>query len=252
MTHHFPPEAHETVIVFTGGDPTAAGGLAGLPDDAFVIAADSGLHHALAFERRVDLAVGDFDSVDPDALAAAEQAGVVVERHPSAKDRTDLELALDRAVSKRPSRIVVIGGHGGRLDHLVANLMVLASVSGRVRTVEARLGPARAFVVRDTAELTGTPGDLVTLLAVHGPAEGVVTEGLLYPLRSETLPAGSTRGVSNELTASTAQVRVTAGVLLVIQPGERGSHFDRPGHIDNKQHLDRHHQGEPDATSPSP
>jgi thiamine pyrophosphokinase len=245
MTHNPTPEAHETVIVFTGGDPMAAGDLAGLPDDAFVIAADSGLHHALAFERRVDLAVGDFDSVDPGALAAAEQAGVVVERHPSAKDRTDLELALDRALSKNPSRVVVVGGHGGRLDHLVANLMVLASGSYGSATVEARVGPGRAYVVRRSVELIGEPGDLVTLLAVHGPAEGVVTEGLLYPLRNETLAAGSTRGVSNELAAPTAHVRVAAGVLLVIQPGGRGLHFDR------RHRFDHHQEGDPDATSPS-
>ena len=45
--------------------------------------------------------------------------------------------------------------------------------------------------------LEGEPGELVTLVAVNGPAEGVTTEGLAYPLRGETLEPGSSRGVSN-------------------------------------------------------
>ena len=63
----------------------------------------------------------------PAALATADGHGHPVERHPAAKDATDLELALDAAISRRPGRIHVLGGHGGRLDHLLANALVLAA-----------------------------------------------------------------------------------------------------------------------------
>ena len=59
----------------------------------------------------------------------------------------------------------------------------------------------------------------ISLLPLHGPAHGVVTAGLKYPLHKETLYPGSTRGVSNEFSEGTAEVRLSDGILLAVQPG---------------------------------
>jgi thiamine pyrophosphokinase len=217
------PPDRRVVVVCTAGD-AAEVIEPDLPPDAFVIAADSGVELAQAFGWPVDLAVGDFDSVAPQALAAAEAAGAQVERHPAAKDATDLELALEAAASRRPDEIVVVGGAAGRLDHLVAGLLALAGDACADVAVRACLGPARIHVVRSRTTLNGRPGELVTLLAVHGPADGVTTGGLLYPLRGETLHPGSTRGVSNEMTSTDATVDVASGVVLAVLPGELGTH----------------------------
>jgi thiamine pyrophosphokinase len=220
-------ESSTTVVVVTGGDPLDGVDLPALPDDAIVVAADSGVDRAEALGLRVDVAVGDFDSVTRGGLDRAERLGAKVERHPEAKDATDLELALDVARSLGPRRVVVLGGHGGRLDHLLANALLLAQPALVDVDVVAQMGAARVTVVRRRAELHGRAGDLVTLLPLHGPAEGVVTEGLLYPLRDEDLLPGSTRGVSNELVATTAVVTVRAGTLLAVQPGLAGTHHLR-------------------------
>jgi len=221
------PGAIDSVIVVTGGDPVDPAHLDELPAGAFVIAADSGIEHALAAGLHIDVAVGDFDSVAPSALQAAADAGAVVERHPEAKDETDLELALDAAAARGATRVYVLGGHGGRLDHLLANALLLASPRYAHLSLVARMGAARVTVVRDEATLAGSVGDLVTLLAVGGPADGVTTEGMRFPLRAETLHPGSTRGVSNELSLPVATVRVATGVLLAVQPGQTGTHHTR-------------------------
>jgi thiamine pyrophosphokinase len=166
----------------------------------------------------VDVVVGDLDSADPEAVAAATAEGAVVERHAAAKDATDLELALAAARDRDCSRAVVVGGHGGRLDHFVANVLLLASPELSALTIEARLADARVLVVRDTVELRGSPGELCSLLAVGGAAHGVRTEGLKFPLRGETLYPGSTRGVSNEFVDDDAVVSLDEGVLLVVLP----------------------------------
>jgi thiamine pyrophosphokinase len=221
------PSANGTIVVVTGGDPVPAAVLARVPSDAFVIAVDSGIEHAQALGLPIGLAIGDMDSVAPGALEGAVLAGAAVERHPVAKDATDLELALDAALARQPRCIHVLGGHGGRLDHLLANALLLASPRYASVELHAHMGDAHITVVRDRATLQGARGELVTLLAVGGPVEAVHTEGLLYPLRGEDLQPGSTRGVSNELAQDPATVQIERGVLLVVQPGAAGTHHQR-------------------------
>jgi thiamine pyrophosphokinase len=189
-----------------------------LPENALVICADSGLESAETLGLRPDLIVGDLDSVDPVALAAARAAGVEVEQHPVDKDATDLELALAAARERGAERVVVVsGGPGERIDHFVAELALLASDGG---PAEALVGGARIQVLRGpaSADVSGEPGGLVSLVTARGDARGVTTHGLRWPLEGETLRFGTTRGVSNELVGERATVMVAAGVLLVIQP----------------------------------
>ncbi|MEO6318539.1 MAG: thiamine diphosphokinase [Acidimicrobiales bacterium] len=213
------PGASNTVVVVTGGDPVDPTHLRDLPPGARVVAADSGIDHAHALGLVVDLAIGDFDSVSAEGLLRAHDDGATMERHPTAKDATDLELALDAALSFGPSHIHVLGGHGGRLDHLLANALLLGSPTYAAALITAQMGAARVTIVWERAELHGPLGDTVSLLPLHGRATGVRTTGLLYPLVDEDLLPGSSRGISNELVDEHARVTVTAGVLAAIQPG---------------------------------
>jgi thiamine pyrophosphokinase len=167
----------------------------------------------------VTVAVGDFDSASPEAVAAVENAGIRIERHPAEKDATDLELALDTALALEPSGILVLAGVGDRLDHLLSALLLLGSERYASVRLDARIGGAQAHVIRGEREFQGTPGELVSLFPLGGPAEGVSTEGLAYPLRGETLDPGSSRGVSNELVGESARVSVETGTLLAVRPG---------------------------------
>jgi len=221
--------AADTIVIVGGGGPPSGGGARQLAAgaDATVIAADSGLEPALKLGLDVSAVVGDMDSVDPAVLAAAEAAGIPLQRHPEAKDATDLDLALDAALARRPKRIVVVTGTGDRLDHTLSLAQLLASPRTAGIDVEAWIGDAHLSVVRHLTVLRGEPGELVSLVPLHGPALGIVTDGLLYPLRDEDLAVGSTRGVSNELAAPEASVRLRAGVLVAVQPGIAGTHWRR-------------------------
>jgi thiamine pyrophosphokinase len=210
--------SEEVVVVVSGGEPPDPRAASAAPLGAPVVAADKGLEHALSLGLDVTLAVGDFDSASPEAVTVAESAGVRIERHPEEKDATDLELALDAAAALGPRRILVLAGEGGRLDHQLSTLLLLASDRYAPVEVDALVGPTRVHVVRGARTLEGTPGELVSLLAVGGAAEGVTTEGLEYPLRGETLEAGTSRGISNVFAADTARVSVENGVLLALRP----------------------------------
>ena len=156
--------SEEIVVVVSGGAPPVPRAALEVPLGAPVIAADEGLEHALALGLEVTVAVGDFDSASPEAVAVAEASETRVERHPPDKDATDLELALDLAATMSPARILVLAGDGGRLDHLLASLLLLGSDRYAGSQVDAFIGGARVHVIRAERSLEGTPGELVSLL----------------------------------------------------------------------------------------
>jgi thiamine pyrophosphokinase len=209
----------ETVVVVSGGGAPASHAARRVPLGALVIAADDGLEHALTLGLDVTVAVGDFDSASPEAVAAAEASGVRIERHPPEKDATDLELALDVAAGMQPDRILVLGSGSGRLDHLLSLVLLLASSRYAGPQIDAVLDDTIVHVVRSARELDGVPGEVVTLLPAHGPAYGVRTQGLAFPLDGETLEPGSSRGVSNVVTDARVRIEVGYGVLLAFRPG---------------------------------
>ncbi len=206
-------------FVIAGGDaPTALErAVVGRSPD-LVIAADSGVGHALALDLAPDVVVGDLDSADPADVERAAAGGARVDRHPADKDMTDLELALRAARDLGAGSVTVLGAGGGRLDHLLANVMLVAHDAFAALAIDVVAGDAVVTVVRGTRTLDGPVGSVVTLLPVGGIAHGVSTTGLRWALAGDDLVPASTRGVSNELADPPATVTVTRGVVLAVQP----------------------------------
>lgn len=190
-----------------------------------VIAADGG---ALALERwgiTPNLVVGDFDSLGRDRAAALGAQGATVVPFPAEKAESDLELAMRFAFESGADDIVILGAFGGRLDHALANVLLLADPAYRgwsVRAVQGRT-QVRAVHGGKRASLGGPRGSIVTLLPVTGDAKGVRTEGLRYALAGDTLRLGRSRGLSNEVTSTPASVSLEHGVLLVIEVNGGGA-----------------------------
>lgn len=187
------------------------------PDD-YTIAADGGARHCAALGLRPAVLVGDLDSITPELLADYEKAGVAIERHPPRKDETDLELAVRRAVADGAGEILLLGALGGRLDQTLANLLLPARADWPVPILLAD-GTQLARVLRggETVTLAGAPGDTVSAVPLSAEVTGITYSGLEYPLTNATLRLGSTQGVSNRMAGESATIRVTSGILLVVQ-----------------------------------
>ncbi len=205
------PARHALIV--TGGPLPR--GLGSLPDADLVIAADEGIDNAQRLGLSVDLLVGDLDS----ASDGAEDRARAVERHPVDKDETDLELALAAALDAGATSATVVVTVGGRADHALGNLLVLAGERWAALSIDVRIDGARAWVVRDQVRLDGNADDLVSLLAVGGPATGVTTTGLAWPLVDAALEPGVGLGLSNRMTGAAASVSVSSGVVVVMAPG---------------------------------
>ena len=180
-----------------------------------IICADGGANMAMSHGWHPDVLVGDMDSVAPTILAELESSGCAVMHHSPRKDETDLELALTEAVKRGATDIVVLGATGGRVDHTIANVMLLSMPVLVGRRVMILAGDTEIALIRDVGRVRGCPGDTVSLIPICGDARGVTTEGLEWQLNEGTLAFGYARGVSNVLIAPVASISVSGGFLLV-------------------------------------
>jgi thiamine pyrophosphokinase len=191
-----------------------------------IVAADGGALPLLRIGILPALVIGDLDSLDSAELIAR---GVELRQFPRAKDETDLELALLYVVDRGATAIDVLGALGGRWDHTLANVAMLAMPELRGRQVRLLDDQQALFVVRDAVELHGQHGDTLSLIPLTDTVHGITTRGLLYPLNDATLQYERARGISNVLLDSPGRVEVREGLLLVVQHDDGGAHQWRGG-----------------------
>lgn len=182
-----------------------------IPPDALIIAVDGGYTQLTRWGIRPHLALGDFDS-----LGYIPQ-DVPIIRHPPEKDDTDLLLAVREGLSRHSHRFLIYGGLGGRLDHTLGNIHILAYLARRAHPAYL-LGGQTAVAVIEDGQLTFPPAHTgtLTVLAWGGDAAGVDLTGLRYPLHNAPMTCDYPLGVSNEFLGVEATVRVARGALLVI------------------------------------
>ncbi len=190
-------------------------------ENTLIICADGGGEAALAWEIKPDLLIGDMDSINPTTLEILQkQPELEVRRLPVEKDETDLEMGLYAALERGATEITIIGGLGGRLDHTLGNLYLLAAPQLQQTGLKLRILGQREeiFLLRagEKRAIEGQPGELLSLFPFAGDATGVSTANLYYPLDNETLLFGPTRGISNVFTASSAQISLENGLLLIV------------------------------------
>jgi len=179
------------------------------------IAADRGLEAFAAAGIVPNLLLGDMDSVSETVLSCMEKR-TEIDRLPCIKDDTDGVHALDVAVERGAKEITLLGALGGRMDHALANLMLL--VRAHRKGVKAQILSERERIWRAEGRevLRGAKGDTVSLLPL-GEAKGVSLTGFFYPLCDQNLQSDYPLGISNIVTQDEAVICVREGDLLVFQ-----------------------------------
>ena len=205
------------IVIFANGElPNAAAALSLVQPSDTIVCADGGVRQALALGLKPQVIIGDLDSLEPAEHQSALALGALVQQHPHDKNETDLELAIRYAVDRAPSSILIVAGLGRRLDQTVGNIALLSASDIADLDVRMDDGVEEVFFCRQQAEVRGQPGDIVSLVPWGSAVEGVSTQRLRWPLHEETLYPDKTRGISNEMLEATAQVSISAGLLLVI------------------------------------
>ena len=203
------------IIIFANGDlPDKEKARALLREHDFIIAADGGTRHALALGLTPNVIVGDLDSLPSNFEPSTFNGEIVL--YPKDKNETDLELAIQHALTLNSKEIIILAALGGRLDQTLGNIALISNLQPSICNLQLNDGIEEIFFCRDSCEINGTPNDLVSLIPWQGEVIGIVTSGLKWPLQNETLYPHKTRGISNEMIGETAAVQIKSGLLLIV------------------------------------
>ncbi len=197
------------ILILANGSEPSSGLLGSLRKkcDRF-LAADGGGDTALRLGIRPDTVIGDLDSF----RSGREFDGELI-RDPD-QETNDLEKALAHARSLNATRVDVLGATGKRLDHTLKNLSVLQQFDPFFETLIFFDDQSLTRILPRDFSITLPPEHLVSLFPLSGKVEGIVTEGLRYPLSDEPLENGRRDGSSNETLQGPVRIRHRSGCLL--------------------------------------
>lgn len=187
---------------------------------ALLIAADSGMDFFYRNGIQPDVIVGDFDSVQPDVLAYYKKQSKIefCELNPI-KDDTDTEFAIRLAIARGAEKIMILGGTGSRLDHVLGNIELLGIGLEHKVAIELLDAHNRIRMIEQGLTLLKSEqfGTYVSLIPYTSEVEGLSLCGFKYPLTNYCLKGFCSLGVSNEITDEEAVITFDKGTLLVIE-----------------------------------
>lgn len=182
-----------------------------IPDGAYIIAADAGLSYLERFGITPDLIVGDFDS-----LGRIPEGKNVLAQSPE-KDDTDMMIAVKEALKRGADTILIYGGMGGRLDHVLANLQTLSYIADNgARGYLIGCGTVCTVIKNGGLAFSSDMQGIISVFCHGSTAKGVTLSGLKYPLTDYTLTCSIPIGVSNEFTGKKSSVFVREGSIIVM------------------------------------
>ena len=201
-------------ILFANGEIAKDTALEINPSD-YLIAVDGGLRHLDQLNLTPNLLIGDLDSVHSVALQKAEAAGVEILRFPVEKDESDLELAALEALRRGFSELLITGTSGGRIDHILACLAILALPD--LQKVKAKIadGKSTVYYIKECFELETEIGDLISLQAWGEGVDGLSTTGLKWELNNARLHPWGALGLSNLALQNRVTVSLKSGQLFL-------------------------------------
>ncbi len=182
-----------------------------------VICADGGLDKAKAYGIVPDIIIGDFDSVNLSVLKHYEMLNIPVEKFPSEKDSTDMELAVEFAISKGYNNIVLSGATGSRLDHTIGNIMLMERCYkiGVIITIIDNNNEMK--IISDNTDLfiDYKEGYYISIIPITDFIFGLNLEGFKYNLNNVNVQRGSTLCISNKITDKKGKITLNQGTAIV-------------------------------------
>lgn len=204
-------------FIYVGGDVNAKNVTEHPKSGDLRIAADGGYDTALKLGEKIDILVGDLDSVKSELPEDIELIKV-----PTEKDFSDLQLAINVALEKGADEIAVIGGLSGRLDHTLANLSLLPVLFTLRVHAHINDGFNRVRYLNSSSTLVARSHyKYLSIIPISEKLRGVSIEGCKYPLKNATVTKSEpTLTISNEIEGNCALISVRKGECYVIESAQ--------------------------------
>jgi thiamine pyrophosphokinase len=190
-----------------------------------LIAVDKGIDQIDELGLNPYILIGDLDSIEPEMLE--KYCHIPFHRHPTEKNETDTELALDWCLQQECySEIIICNDMQGRFDHALAiaiNLLKIKSPAGEKipYPVPYRIESENQsiFILPDNIEFNNCQGKLLSLIPLSERIVFSRSQNLKYPLDSLIIRDYQSRGISNIITAAKAEILKTEGICLAVLEG---------------------------------
>ncbi len=176
-----------------------------------IIAADAGYRYLKNAGIEPDAIIGDFDSLGE--VPAGEN---VIKLNPI-KDLTDTEAAINLGEEKGFSEFHIYGALGGRFDHTLGNIQLLASIAQKNLKVFIFNGNTVITAVHNgKISFDSSYSGYISVLSHTDECRGVYIKGLKYELDDAVLVNTSTFGVSNEFIGKESEIIIGSGTAVII------------------------------------
>lgn len=201
----------ETCFIFIGGKGPGSAQFTWKPD--LILTADSGYELCRKLGYQSNVHIGDMDSITAAAYATIPRSTVVQVHHVD-KDKTDTELCVEYAQSKGCSDITLIGGGGGRVDHLMGLLYLFYAANAPDRII-TRNYQIEFIAERSTCELFLGAGKQLSVFSHPGTISRVHSHGLKWELDKLAL-SSAVRSISNRSTREAVYLKLLQGSIFVV------------------------------------
>ncbi len=182
-------------------------------DGDLVICADSGYKNAIEMGVKVDILLGDFDS-----LGEIPNEDCEIMQVPSEKNETDTQLAVNAAIERGADEMIIVGSTSGRVDHTLSLLAILEHLYEKKVPCYIVNGQNRIRYVRDSGTiLVRSQYKYFSVVTLDKVAKKVSIDGAKYPLSNANIERGVQFAVSNEIVKNAALINVKKGSLYVIE-----------------------------------
>ncbi|WP_368487692.1 thiamine diphosphokinase [Clostridium sp. BJN0013] len=191
-----------------------------IKDNPLIICADGGGNCLYNYKIIPEYLVGDFDSIDGEALMFFKSNNCKIEKYPRDKNFTDTEIALNKAVDLRADEIIFTGCTGSRLDHVFANLGMLLKCNHL--NIKACIKDKNNIMelLDNSKVIKGCRGQTFSLHAYCDCVKNLSIIGAKYKLDHYNLYIGDGRTVSNEFLDKDVNIIFDDGKLLLIRSRE--------------------------------
>jgi thiamine pyrophosphokinase len=178
-----------------------------------LLAADGGADHLARLGLRPAAVIGDLDSISPETRAWLGEESLI--ERPN-QDRTDLDKALEYAFENLGvEHVTVIAALGGRIDHELGNLGLLARLAMGERLVFEG-ADHRVLAIAGEATLAAHPGETWSFWTFD-PFVRVTVVGVRWPLENAAIDVGGRPSISNEATADEVRIRSKGGAVIAVR-----------------------------------